>query len=355
MKIKLAILDKDKSYLNRIVTVFEVKYADKFEVYSFTDLSVAIQTLSEVKIDVLIANDAFDVDVAKLPKRCGFAYFVDSPDIDMLNNQRTICKFQKADLIYKQIISIYSENAGNITGLKISDDSCKLIAFTSPCGGTGNSTMAAACALHFAGQGKKTLYLNLEKYGSSDSFFSAEGQFDMSDIIFALKSKKANLSLKLESSVKQDNSGVYFYSQTKVALDMLELSADDILHLISELKLTGSYDYIVLDMEFELDKGYLDIYRKINSIIVVGDGSEISNLKIFRGYNAIVTKEQESDSSIANRIVLMYNKFSNKSSRALDDIELKSIGGAPRYEHATTRQVLSQLSNLSVFDDIASV
>ena len=51
----------------------------------------------------------------------------------------------------------------------------------------------------------------------------------------------------------------------------------------------------------------------------------------------------------------MYNKFSNKSSRALDDIELKSIGGAPRYEHATTRQVLSQLSNLSVFDDIASV
>ena len=50
MKIKLAILDKDKSYLNRIVTVFEVKYADKFEVYSFTDLSVAIQTLSEVKI-----------------------------------------------------------------------------------------------------------------------------------------------------------------------------------------------------------------------------------------------------------------------------------------------------------------
>lgn len=161
--------------------------------------------------------------------------------------------------------------------------------------------------------------------------------------------------MKLESSVKQDNSGVYFYSQTKVALDMLELSADDILHLISELKLTGSYDYIVLDMEFELDKGYLDIYRKINSIIVVGDGSEISNLKIFRGYNAIVTKEQESDSSIANRMVLMYNKFSNKSSRALDDIELKSIGGAPRYEHATTRQVLSQLSNLSVFDDIASV
>lgn len=355
MKIKLAILEKDKGYLNRIVTAFEIKYSDKFEVYSFTELAVALQTLRTARIDVLIASDVFEVDINQIPKRCGFAYLVDSAEIDMLNNQRTICKFQKADLIYKQILSIYSENAGNITGLKINDENCKLIAFASPSGGCGSSTMAAACALHFSTQGKKTLYLNLEKYGSSDIFFLAEGQFDMSDIIFALKSKKANLSLKLESSVKQDKSGVYFYSQTKVALDMLELCADDILRLISELKLTGSYDYIVLDMEFEIDKGYLDIYRKVHSIVVVGDGSEISNLKIFRGYNAIVTKEQESDSSIANRMVLMYNKFSNKSSRALDNIELKSIGGAPRFEHATTRQVLSQLSNLSVFDDIIRV
>jgi len=29
MKIKLAILEKDKSYLSRVVTVFGTKYADK--------------------------------------------------------------------------------------------------------------------------------------------------------------------------------------------------------------------------------------------------------------------------------------------------------------------------------------
>lgn len=355
MKIKLAILEKDKGYLNRIVTAFGVKYSDKFEVYSFTDPVVAISTLNEVKMDVLVANEVFDIDIARIPKRCGFAYFVDSPDIDMLNNQRTICKFQKVDLIYRQILSIYSENAGNITGLKITEDNCKLIAFASPSGGTGSSTMAAACALHFAKQGKKTLYLNLEKYGSSDSFFSAEGQFDMSDIIFALKSKKANLSMKLESCVKQDQSGVYFYSQTKVALDMLELGTDDILRLISEIKLTGSYDYIVLDMEFGLDKGHLDIFRQVHFIVLVGDGSEISNMKILRGYNALIAKEQDSEVPIANRMLLMYNKFSNKNSRALDNIELKNLGGAPRYEHASTGQILSQLSAFSVFDDIAKL
>ncbi len=352
MKIKLAILEKDKSYLNKIVSVFGTKYSEKFEVYSFTNPDVALQTLNNVKIDVFIASDSFEIDTTKLPSRCAFAYFVDSVDIDMFNNQQAICKFQKADLIYKQLLSIYSEKAGNITGLKISDEDCRVIAFGSPSGGTGSSTMAAACALHFARQGKKTLYLNLEKFGSSDIFFSAEGQFDMSDIIFVLKSKKANLSMKLESCVKHDKRGVYFYSQTQIALDMLELGTDEILRLISELQLTGFYDYIIIDSNFDISKSSLDIYRKVHTLVIVGDGSETSNMKIFRAYNAIAVKEQGEESPITNRMALVYNKFSNKISKVLDNIEIKIIGGAPRYEHATNEQIIEQLSALSIFEKI---
>ena len=78
MRIKLALLEKDQSYLNRIVSVFSTKYADKFEIYSFTDQEVALSILDGAKIDVLVANDAFDIDVNALPKRCAFAYFVDA-------------------------------------------------------------------------------------------------------------------------------------------------------------------------------------------------------------------------------------------------------------------------------------
>ena len=102
MRIKLALLENDANYLNRIVTVFSTKYADNFEIYSFTDDQVALSSLDNAKIDVLVASDVFDIDVSKLPNRCGFAYFVDSLDINMKNDQRAICKFQKADLIYRQ-------------------------------------------------------------------------------------------------------------------------------------------------------------------------------------------------------------------------------------------------------------
>lgn len=352
MKIKLALLESDQNYLNRIVSAFNTKYSDKLEIYSFTKVESAISALESSRIDVFVASDTFDIDITVLPKRCGFAYFVDSSDVDSVNNQRAICKFQKADLIYRQILSIYSENAGSVSGMKFGDDTCKVIAFTSPCGGVGSSTMAAACALYYASKGQKTLYLNFEHFGSSDAFFSAEGQFDISDIIFALKSKKANLSMKMESCVKQDQRGVYFYSQSKVALDMLELGTDEIIRLITEAKLSGSYSYIILDLDFGIDKETLKILKQSNAVVWIGDGSEISNIKINRAYNALAILEQNAEAPILSRTVLIYNKFSNKSSKTVGDIDIRNIGGAPRYEHASTAQVLERLSPMDMFSKI---
>ncbi len=352
MRIKLAILEKDSNYLKRIATVFGTKYADKLEVYSFTDLEAALGILDSARIDVFIASDMFHIDMAAIPKRCGFAYFVDAVDIDTINGQRAIGKFQKADLIYKQILSIFSENAANVSGLRIDGDSTRIIAFTSPAGGVGTSSMAAACAIYFAARGKKTLYLNLEKFGSADAFFSGEGQFDMSDIIFSLKSKKANLSLKLESCVKHDQSGVSFYSQSKIALDMLELSNEDVIRLITELKASGAYDNIVLDMDFSMGSDTLDILQKMHAVVLVSDGSELANIKVLRAFSALATIERQKDLSILNKLCLVYNKFSSKTGKALDQIEIVNLGGAPRYEHATTKQAVACLAGMNLFGKI---
>ena len=100
-----------------------------------------------------------------------------------------------------------------------------------------------------------------------------------------------------------------------------------------------------------MDKEILDVYRKTHSVVLVGDGSELSNIKLFRAHNALATKEQKKDSPITNRLALVYNKFSNKTSQTLD-IEVRNIGGAPRYEHATTEQVISKLSAMDIFNKL---
>lgn len=352
MKIKLAILEKDASYLNRFINVFSTKYAEKMEIYSFTAKDVALNALSENRIDVFIASDAFEINVEELPRKCSFAYFVDSPDVESVDEQRAICKFQKIDLIYKQILSLYAEKASNISDLKIGDESTKVIAFASPSGGVGCSTVAAACALHFASLGKKVLYLNVERFGSADRFFEGEGQFDMSDVIFAIKSKKSNLALKLESCVKVDPRGVYFYSETKNAMDMLELKNEECVQLISELKISGTYEYIILDVDFMVGKDMMALYHQCNCVIWVGDGSAISNGKLVRAYQVLATIEAKVDEPLTSMMRLIYNKFSNKTSTVVEGIEIKNIGGVPRYEHATTQQIITQIASMDIFDKI---
>ena len=352
MKIKLAILDKDQNYLNRIVNVFETKYADKLQLYSFTDCDVAFATVQNEKIDVMLASDFFAVDLERLPKRCAFAFLVDSADVEIINEQRAVCKFQKADLIYKQVLSVYSENAGCSSGLRHDDGCGKVILFQPVSGGVGASSIAAACAINFASKGKRVLYLNFEHFGSSDIFFKAEGQFDMSDIVFALKSKKVNLAMKLESCVKMAESGVFFYSESKIALDMMELTSEDIIKLLTELRFVGSYDYIIVDTDFSIDRNALEIYRNVDTIVWIGDGSESSNSKLFRAYKSLDAVEQNEAVDFFDRMVIIYNKFSNKTGKLLTEIRITNIGGFPRIEHATSAQVLEQLSTKNIFDSI---
>lgn len=105
---------------------------------------------------------------------------------------------------------------------------------------------------------------------------------------------------------------------------MIELKSDEIIRLISESKLLGSYSYIILDLDFGIDSDTIKILKQANALVWTGDGSEISNIKISRAYDALAISEQNEDVPILNRTVLIYNKFSNKSSRALaSNIELK--------------------------------
>lgn len=351
MKIKVAILGSDKTYLNRLVLAFNSRYTEKLEMYSFTQEQAACEALTTSRIDVFLADDSFEIDSRQIPGRCGFAYLVDSTDIESFRGQRVIHKFQKADLIYRQILSIYAENATEITGLHLEQGSGgRLIAYLAVSGGTGASTVAAASAIRLARKRKKVLYLNLERFGSSDVFFRAEGAGSFEDIIYAIKSRKGNLTVKLESVVKQDPSGVWFYSPTTTALDMAELSSEEIRNIIANIKMCGEYDYIILDMDFSLEKSELEILRECAQIVMVGDGSPTSNRKLERVMASMRILEEQNDWKLLIRCNILYNRFSSKTSKKALIPDVKEVGGIKRYEGYTVEQLLSQLAEEEVLD-----
>lgn len=353
MKIKIAILEKDQNYLNRLVSAFETKYEEKVEMHYFTEEKLAIKSLREEKINVLLVSDKFHFDKSKVPSKCGFAYLVDTPDTEVDDNEKAICKFQKIDLIYKEIVSLYSENA--LDKVKNYDEgSARIITFASPAGGTGVSTAAVACAKYFAKCGKKTLYFTTEELGKSDIYFMGEGQFTFDDLIYAVKSKKTNMSLKFESTVKQDISGVYFFSAGDKALDLIGLKKDEINQMIVDLKMSSIFDVIIWDMDFSFSVLQSDLMQLVSDIIFVSDGSEVCNSKCKRLYESVDVLEKIRKLDVSEKFWILYNKFSNKTSKPLDIQSVRELGGAPRYEHATVNQIVEQLLKLTIFEKLLS-
>lgn len=353
MKIKVAVLDNDRLYLNRLNTAFSNKYYDKVEMYSFTNMEAALSTIEVERVDVFVANVAFDVDTNMLPKRCSFAYLTETTGVEKVKNQRTVCKYQKLDLIYKEILVIFSEGMSDSTSINIDNDAQSVIFnFTSPAGGVGNSTVAIAFAKRLAKKGNKVLYLNLENFGTTNLLLNGEGTYNFSDVIYALKSKKSNIALRLESFVKTDNSGVCFYDVVKNPLDIFELNEEDISVLIKTLKIIGNYKYIIIDKNLAFDKISMNIYKESYKIVFVSDGSSVANEKLNMAYKTMDTIEKTKDIMLTKKSVVIYNKFRQRTGKILDENLIQNIGGFPYFENAENNQVVDELLKDEKFDNL---
>ena len=107
MKIRIALIDSDDLYLQRFVSTFNSKYFDKITIFSFSDPAIAESNMQMSKYDIVIAAENFDLTPFK--DRCAVAYFSNSNEINELNGEKAIGKYQRVENIYKQILDLYSE------------------------------------------------------------------------------------------------------------------------------------------------------------------------------------------------------------------------------------------------------
>ena len=173
MKIQLVIGEKDVRYLDQIQSFFERHYGDQIETIGFTSLELLSSFLEKNRADVLLVSDGFGFssdEMLNAGARAA-AYFSDQ-DAEPRDGIPVIGKYKKPDLIYKNILNLYAEGGGYASSRKKQDGSASLILVLSFSGGVGSSTIAAVMARKLAAKGSKTLYLNLERSGSTADFFS---------------------------------------------------------------------------------------------------------------------------------------------------------------------------------------
>ncbi len=353
MQIQLVIGEQDKRYLNNLLNFFEKNYMDKLEIFSFSRPEMLKEYFSQRKADILLVDEQFGIRPGEVSGYGKAAYLCEDAAGGEKDGIRCIGKYKKPNLIYKDILDLYAES-GSVKRIRPSSGtSGNLVLVTSMSGGNGASTFAAALAKKYSSRGKKTLYLNLETSGSSSDFFSGPGNYRFEDVIFALKSQRADVRLKMESSVRVDKSGVYFFEPCSTAMYMLELTKEDCVRIL-EAAGTSGYENVVVDMGFQLSREFMDIMARMDRIILVEDGGETSNTKFQRTVQALAVLESQTGQNVTSIMSVVYNRFSSsKSSSEIPGLHFPVLGKFPPIKHALAGEIIGyMLAQEAVFDKL---
>lgn len=351
MKIRLGILDSDIRYVKRLVSFMNINYADKMEIYAFSELDALEEYLAKKRLDIVVAAPESIPEGYSLPETTALIFFSDSTEIDTIREVRTICKYQKADLIFYEILNIYAEIDTTST-YKSKGKYSPLITFMGASGGVGTTTAAMACAYNLTTLGKNVLYLNCEENGYIDGFLSGGGNDTLSEVLYAVKSRNSNLPLKLESMLCRDETGVSFFRPFKVPLDYGDMKAEDLDQIINIINEIGTFNYIIADTESGNSAKRDVLLNRSEVIFLVGDGTEISNAKLGRLLQCVSLADERDGTSIFTHMQILYNKFGSQSSPARTGFDETIFGQFNKYENASGKQIAQLMAQKNLFEKL---
>ena len=332
MKIKLVVYSKDRAYMEHLMQYMNVHCYEKIEMGWFSDEDVLNTYLRSHDVDVVILDG--DISVGSFDQKFTTVVSRFSEQNSVKNSSEiTVYKYQKGEAIYKKILDLYAsgEKAGTreIYGKDENEPQFYLVLPVN--GGAGASTIAKAFAVSQAEE-RRVLYLNLELYGDCCEFFQENGEFTLDDILYALKSKRGNFNLKLESVMRKSPEGVCFYAPAESPLNLMELSKEEFRQFISGIRECGLFDLVIMDMDMYPSEWMLEGMNAADQIWLVADGTDASNEKYQRFMQLVKVIERKNEWRLIPKMRVFYNKYRSKTGRPLEACQLEMIGGFPRYE-----------------------
>lgn len=355
MKMKLSVIMSDEKYMARFADQITLRYADKVDLSVFTQAGAAAEIIRKIRPDIILIEqqllkESFPCELSKNSK---IVCFTEDKEIHTWNGYQTVGKYQKLSAIYKSIMNFYAEKIEEeAVTLKGDLKGKKIVTFFSGAGGVGASTAAAAYACYLAEHGENVLYLNLEQSGMAELFFCAEGEEDFGRVLYALEMTTASSAVRMESALRRDARGVYFYASCVSALDMLELKEDLMERLFEELGTIRLFDWIVVDMDFSLGTAAYKQIERSYAVYFVSDGSVMANARLKRKLSALEIVAEQREHMLLNRIFLLYNRFSSRNGKKIQDCAFKEVGGIGRIEDADIEDLLKMISQNQVFGEM---
>lgn len=275
MKIQFLIAMHDADYVEHLSKVLREKHMDLLELSICSTAERLQEAGGKRRYDVILADPEMAQEALTL--KAGLVLLLwdgVTPISAQLRNMKMVNKYQRVSSIVSKILEYYAEvSSGGSSGFGRSRGAITVV--WSPVGGSGKTTAALAYAAQQAAGGRKTVYLNLEDFSSTPTYFPQQGK-SISTILGRLDS---NAELLLQSIRLQDSgSGIYYFCAPENYDDINELTAEDFA-ILAENCAEGA-DEVVVDLSSVWNGKVRKLFELADQILLVIDGSAADRSKL---------------------------------------------------------------------------
>lgn len=108
MKIRVAILDQDQNYQNRLLVALRERFSRKLMVFPCNNKEDILGVIEAHEIKVFVINKMIDYDISQIPDECAVVYLTEMKTPGEIEGVHAICKYQKVADIVNQLFEIGS-------------------------------------------------------------------------------------------------------------------------------------------------------------------------------------------------------------------------------------------------------
>jgi len=310
-KLNIIIADSDEEYMEALERYLGKYYRERIESVCITSQEYLIGYMKKeiTNIDILLVTPRF-LHELNLDNVNTVVLLTDGRIPQEYIKFKSTAKYQEAQKLVRRIIDIYAENNPDEIYTSFNDKKTKVIGVFSPDGGAGKTTISIAISLRSSQRGMNVFYLNLENIPSTQAFLDCNSESNLSDVLYFLKEKSKNLSLKIEGARLEDlASGIHFFAPPDSPLEMNEILENDIIELVSQLRSLNRYDSIVIDMSSVIDEKNLKIFEICDSIICISTPDKISQKKASQFIKALEMIGRLEVETLQAKLKFVVNKY----------------------------------------------
>ncbi|WP_143315253.1 AAA family ATPase [Clostridium sp. HBUAS56017] len=338
-KYNLLILDEDTFYINNLVNYISSNFNKEFNVMSFSDEEHFRTYLGKSeKIDIVLTSmEFFEKYKEKVKDKMVILLAKES----LYNNDLPyIKKYQSVEKICRDIITIYESSEKESIER---DTKAKLIAFYSPVGGIGTTTIAVNTAFTMAIQGEKVLYLSFENLQTIAAFMpNRKNAYNFSDLVLSIREDTEKFKNVLKNGVlKYEDSSLYYFNPVDSVLDIEDLNMDWVKELIDSIIDKGGFDYIMCDLPANLSSKFYYVFEKSVNIMSLIGQDPISSYKV----DAMLKQLDD-----IKKFKFIINRFNEEKERLIPRLVssnlLPIISSIPYYDEMYGVNDLKTLTNI---------